>query len=198
MTDISQRQALEVVAFLSSRGIDGDIEAVVKGGFSRFSVKVESSSVQRAMVALAESDVPAPEPVTSDELLMMSGGWLPASSFVERHRMDRAIASQLEEQVKLLPGVRAVRAILRLHSVSASGGGLAAGGGGHRLSVVVTVKSEIFNLQQLSSIVQRVVPELSEQEIGVTVISEDKPGAVLNDKREHPIVAGGVPVDDKQ
>lgn len=176
VTDLSQRQALEVAAFLSSRGIWGEIVPVGHGPLTRFAVRTDGSAIKEAVVALAQAQLPSEKSVSSDELLMSNAGLVPASSFVERHRMDRALAAQLEEQLKLLPGVVAVRAVLRLHTISLSVRPEKETLPGPQLSVVVKAAPGVIIREQLLSITARIVPELSETEIGLVVVVEEGSG----------------------
>lgn len=183
VTDLSQRQALEVAAFLSSRGIDGEIAALRQGVRARYAVRTESSVTKDAVVALAAAELPSSEPVTSDDLLMMNSGMIPPSSFVERHRMDRVLAAQLEEQLKVLPGVVTVRAVLRLHTVDLVGRTAEGNNPEPQLSIVVKVREGSITREHLLGIARRVVPELSEKEMGVVLVTDEVVSKVESEER---------------
>lgn len=172
VSDLSQRQALEVAAFLSLRGIDGEIVPVGQGVRTRYAVRTDSSATKDAVVALSDAKLPSSEPVTSDDLLMINSGMIPPSSFVERHRMDRVLAAQLEEQLKVLPGVVTARAVLRLHTVALAGRTQEGNNAEPQLSIVVKVREGAIARENLVEMARRVMPELSERAIGVNVVAD--------------------------
>lgn len=169
--NLSQRQALEVVGLLAARGIEGSIVPEGSGRGSSFEVETERSQKRDAATALASSGLPSPDSLSSDDLLGTQGGLIPSSSFVERHRMDRALSAQIEEQVALFPGVLAIRVILRLHGTSEFGSGVTEKKrAGPTMTVVVKMKDNDDVRTKVVAIVRKVVPELSDDQCDFTFI----------------------------
>ena len=170
--DLSQRQALEVVGILAARGIEGSIVPEGAGLGSAFEVETERSQKRDAELALASAGLPSPDSLSSDDLLGTQGGLFPSSSFVERHRMDRALSAQIEEQVALFPGVSAVRVLLRLHGASEFAPAVTEKKrAGPTMTVVVKMKDDDDVRKEVVAIVRKVVPELLDEQFDFTFIN---------------------------
>ena len=170
--ELNQRQALEVVSLLAERGIEGSIVAKGAGRGGEFEVETDWSKKREAELAIAAAGLPSPDSLSSDDLLGTQGGLLPSSSFVERHRMDRALSAQIEEQIALFPGVSAVRVLLRLHGISEVASAVPEKRrAGPTLTVVVKMKDNEDVRKEVVAIVRKILPELSEDQCDFTFIN---------------------------
>ena len=111
--DLTQNQANEVVAALTSQGI----EAIAKkesGGRGLYSVQIPAEQYAEAVSLLHERGLPS-EPRPSMNDLLASQGIIPSSREMEALRLDYALGTQVEEELESLPNVQQARCVVRLN-----------------------------------------------------------------------------------
>ncbi len=147
--DIGQREANEIVSILRDHGIEGTTEKG-RGSRGRYSVKVPSSRFGESVSLLSKLGLPAERRASFAELLAPSG-ILPASQEVEDLRLDRAMASEVEDLLKGVAGVASANVVIRSHSRA----------GADPASVSVVIQREgggTVSESNLRQIVERAVP----------------------------------------
>lgn len=158
--DLSQKDANQIVAALRAHGIDATTEKG-RGAKGRYTVHVASARFGEAATLLSKLGLPAQHGASFAELMAPSG-ILPASKDVEDLRMDRAIASEVEDLLMGHPSIAGANVIVRLHSLPASSPG--------SVSVVVQ-KKEGFEVSQsdVASMVARAVPGIKPDAISLSI-----------------------------
>ena len=98
--DLSERQANEIIAVLSEQGIPAAASRGT-GARARFIVQVPSNHYSEAVSILHYEGLPKLEEPSVNELLSPKG-FLPNSRELESMRIDRAIATELENMLKTI------------------------------------------------------------------------------------------------
>lgn len=109
--DLSQKQANEIVAVLTQQGIAAHAMRG-NGARAQFQVEVPYGRYSESVSILHYEGLPKTEEPSVNELLSPKG-FLPNSRELERMRIDRAVAAELENLLKANPSVVEVRAIVR-------------------------------------------------------------------------------------
>jgi len=165
--DIAQRDANEIVAILRDHGIEGKTEKG-RGSRGRYSVKVPSSRFGDSVSLLSKLGLPAERRASFAELLAPSG-ILPASQEVEDLRLDRAMASEVEDLLDGVAGVASVNVVIRSHSRS--------GGDPASVSVVIQREGSVsVSESNLRQIVERAVPGVRAE--NVLLVTTEAPARV--------------------
>ena len=158
--DLGQREANKLVAVLGEHGIQAHVEKG-RGSKARYSVQVPSGDFGGAVALLTKLGLPA-ERGASFEDLMSPSGILPASQDVEDLRMDRAIASEVEELLLGHGAVSTVSVIVRSHSIPI--------GSEPSVSIVTQVKKGVsLDQEKLREAVSRAVPGVKPSAISLSV-----------------------------
>jgi len=112
--DLTQEQALEIIAALGEQGIvaHGSKE---RGGRSRYKVELAGEHYSQAVVLLKERGLPTEARQSSQELLAQRG-IVPNPRDFEALRLDRAIAAEVEETLQNNPSIVSARVVVRLNS----------------------------------------------------------------------------------
>jgi type III secretory pathway lipoprotein EscJ len=171
--DLGQREANKLVAVLGEHGIQAHVEKG-RGSKARYSVQVASGDFGGAVALLTKLGLPA-ERGASFQDLMAPSGILPPSQDVENLRMDRAIASEVEELLLGHGAISSVSVIVRSHAIP--------NGTEPSVSIVAQVKKgSVFDQDKLREAVTRAVPgvkpstisfSVSEQAFGGGGVSEE-------------------------
>ena len=159
--DLTQRQANEIVALLSSRGIS----AVAKresGGRGLFSVQIPDDRYATAVSLLQEHGLPS-EPRTSTRELLTPQGIIPSSREMESMRLDYALASEIEEMLQSHASVAQARCVVRINFVPE--------GQEPSASVVVEERRAAEPLDEagIAAIVQRAIPGVKRENLSVAI-----------------------------
>lgn len=158
--DLSQKDANQIVAALRAHGIEATTEKG-RGAKGRYTVHVSASRFGEAATLLSDLGLPAQHGASFAELMAPSG-ILPASKDVEDLRMDRAIASEVEDLLMGHPAVASASVIVRLHSLPASSAG--------SVSVVVQKKDGVdLSENDVKEMVVRAVPGIKTEGISFSV-----------------------------
>jgi type III secretory pathway lipoprotein EscJ len=147
--DLGQREANQIVSILREHGIEGATEKG-RGSRGRYTVKVSASQFGEAASLLSKLGLPAERRASFAELVAPSG-LLPASQNVEDLRLDRAMASEVEDLLEGYSGVSSANVVVRSHSIA----------GGDQASVSVVVQKEhgaAISESNLRQMVERAVP----------------------------------------
>lgn len=115
VSGVNQSQANQIVAALSQNGIMSVANKQVGAG-GNFSVEVNKADYIQAVSLLSELKLPEDVRETFAEVVK-SRGLLPELKAIEEVRLDRAIAAQVEDVVRALPGVVSVRAMLNSNHI---------------------------------------------------------------------------------
>ena len=110
-TELTLKQANEIVAVLSEHGLVSLVKAAGRGG-SSFAVEVDESDYTYAVTLIHSYQLPKEE-TESFKDLTDKRGFLPNSKSLEAVRLDRAQALDLEEKLSVLPSIAEVKVILR-------------------------------------------------------------------------------------
>lgn len=114
--DLGQREANQIVAVLRDNGIDATTEKG-RGSKARYTVSVASSKFGESVSLLFKLGLPGEKKASFAELMAPSG-ILPSSQGVEDLRLDRAIASEVEELLEGHNGVSSANVVVRSHSIN--------------------------------------------------------------------------------
>jgi type III secretory pathway lipoprotein EscJ len=156
--DLSQKQALEVVAVLSASGISA-VSEKQKGSGAAFSVNVPSSDYQQATVILHQANLPSEDEF--NQIIGSSSGFFPSSRVLENLKIDKALSVQLQEHLAALPGVYSVDAVVHSNLPNNSKG----------VSLILTVNPESGPSERdLRNHLISVIPELSLNGVSLSVI----------------------------
>lgn len=110
-SNLDQSQANEIVAVLGNSGITSRATAD-RTQRGRFSVTVQSDQYTVAIAVLNAQNLPKAGSPTFEELTR-SKGLVPNSREVEAARLDYALAVEIEEKLREIPGVASVKVIVR-------------------------------------------------------------------------------------
>jgi type III secretion protein J len=114
--DLNQREANQIVAVLRDSGIDATTEKG-RGSKARYTVSVASSKFGEAVSLLSKLGLPGEKRASFAELMAPSG-ILPSSQGVEDLRLDRAIASEVEDLLEGHNGISSAHVVVRSHSIN--------------------------------------------------------------------------------
>lgn len=116
--DVQQREANQIVAVLGKHKIQANL-VKARSGKGKYSVLVKESDFPRAAEVLSRLGLPA-EKKPSFQDLTGSNGIIPPSREVEALRLDRAVASELEELLRARSDVASASVLVRMHSREAN------------------------------------------------------------------------------
>jgi type III secretory pathway lipoprotein EscJ len=157
---VAQREANEIVAVLSKHNISASL-VKARGGKGRYSVVVHESDFPGAAAVLSRLGLPADKKPSFQELTG-GNGIIPPSREVEALRLDRAIASELEDIFRVRSDVASVSVLVRMHSREPS----------ERPTVTVVTQSpgEVsLDVAEVREIARRAVPGIQSEDVYVTV-----------------------------
>ena len=176
--DVSQREANEIVALLNKRNISSSL-VKARGGKGRYSVVVQESDFPSAAEVLSGLGLPA-EKKPSFQELTGGNGIIPPSREVEALRLDRAIASELEDLFRARRDVASASAMVRIYSREAN----------ERSAVTVVVQragSSKLDTSEVLEIAKRALPGIQSEDVFVS-ISGDGDAAGSDDSAAKPSV----------
>lgn len=116
--DVMQREANQIVAVLGKHKIQAHL-VKARGSKGRYSVLVPESDFPVAAEVLTRLGLPA-EKKPSFQDLTGGNGIIPPSREVEALRLDRAVASELEELFRARSDVASASVLVRMHSREAN------------------------------------------------------------------------------
>jgi len=157
---VAQREANEIVAILSSHTIEASL-VKVRGSKGRYSVVVNESDLPAAAGVLGRLGLPA-EKKPSFQELTSSNGIIPPSREVEALRVDRAIASELEELFRSRSDIASASVMVRMHSRQPE----------DRPTVTVVAQkagAATLDLNEVREIASRGVPGIQKEDVYVSV-----------------------------
>lgn len=156
--NISQKQAIEIVAVLSKNGVSA-AAAKDSSGRAKYTVEVRRDQYSQAISLLQMNSLPAPEEPSFSDLIAQRG-ILPNSREIESLRLDRAMAAELEEALQAHPSVAAVKVIVRQNSLAENPK--------PGVSAVIRLKpgTEI-DVEAVKAVIQKTVPGASPEDISV-------------------------------
>ena len=160
--DLTQKQASEIVAVLSSQGIYAEASKGV-GGKALFTVSVKAGYYTQAVTLLHERGLPR-EPELSFSELIESKGFLPNSREMEKVRLDRALAVEIEKVLSNLPPVKSARVIARVNYQTSDAPAVS-------IAIEKREGGEI-DTTQLQELVAKTIPGLQPEGVGITVQTE--------------------------
>lgn len=159
--DVAQREANEIVAVLSRHDISARL-IKTRGGKGRYSVVVSESDFGNAAEVLNQLGLPTEKKPTFQELTALSS-IIPPSREVEALRLDRAIASELEDLFRVRNDLGYVSVLVRMHSK----------GTGERPAVTAVIQkreAKTIDVSELKEVIRRSVPGIEREDIYVSVI----------------------------
>lgn len=110
-SDLNQSQANEIIAELSSAGIEARTEKGA-GARGKLSIVVDESDYSRAVTLISKKSLPSPARLTFEEMTAPSG-FMPNSRELDAARLDRALALEIEQLIGALPNIERVSAVVR-------------------------------------------------------------------------------------
>jgi type III secretory pathway lipoprotein EscJ len=158
--DVAQREANEIVAVLSKHNIQAQL-VKGRGAKGRYSVVVQEGDFPSAAEVLSRLGLPADKRPSFQELTG-GNGIIPPSREVESLRLDKAIASELEDIFRARSDVASVSVLVRMHSREAN----------ERPTVTVVVQSSgavPLDIGEIREISRRAVPGIQADDIYVSV-----------------------------
>lgn len=162
--EIGQREANQIVSILQERGITSQLVAA-RGSKGRYSVTVPNSRYPEAAGILTQAGLPADKKSSFQELTA-SHGIIPASREVEALRMDRAVAAEIEDILRVRPEVASVSVLVRARALDSKAAPTA--------TVVIQKRPgatvEIDAVQQITT---RAVPGMNAQDVFVSVVDSN-------------------------
>jgi len=154
--DLGQREANQIVAVLRDNGIDATTEKG-RGSKARDTVSGESSKFGEAVSLHSKLELPGEKKASFAELMAPSG-ILPSSQGVEDLRLDRAIASEVEDLLEGHNGVSSANVVVRSHSINS--------GAESSVSIVILKKKGGALVESdLRQVVGRAVPGVKAENI---------------------------------
>jgi type III secretory pathway lipoprotein EscJ len=173
--EATQEQAREVVVTLYERGIAAVMEKQ-QGGKGVYTVNVPSGRYGEALKIISEKNLPSPVHATFHDFVG-SGSIIPSSREIEALRVDHAIGIEIEDLLGRLPGVTAVKAVVREKAeLDATHQGVAA--------VVNRSKGAELSLAQITALISKVVPGISQDKITVQIIDDESAHASADAARK--------------
>jgi type III secretory pathway lipoprotein EscJ len=158
--DVAQREANEIVAVLSKHKIQAHL-VKARSGKGRYSVVVQESDFPGAAEVLSRLGLPADKKPSFQELTS-SNGIIPPSREVEALRLDRAVASELEDLFRARSDVASASILVRMHSREAN----------ERPTVTVVVQragAVQLDTGEIREIARRAVPGIQNEDVYVSV-----------------------------
>lgn len=161
---ISQSQATKIVAFLSKQGIVAHATKQaqnINGSDTQgdYTVYVHQDQYAQAVILLSENDLPKKEDPSFAETVSQKG-FLPNGSEIEKLRVDRAKAAEIEEALRVNSEIKDIKVILKSSP-------------NPTVSLVVKANSLNPNLvSQITSMVSRAVPGIQPEAIQVMFVED--------------------------
>lgn len=158
--DVAQREANEIVAVLDRHSISASL-VKARGAKGRYSVIVAEGDFPEAAAVLSRLGLPADKRPSFQELIG-GNGIIPPSREVEALRLDRAIASELEDMFRVRTDIASVSVLVRMHSRESN----------ERPTVTVVTQSsdgEQLDVAEVREIARRAVPGIQSDDVYVTV-----------------------------
>lgn len=177
--DLGQREANKLVSVLGEHNIEATTEKA-RGSKGRYSVVVSSGDFGAAVALLTKYNLPS-ERGASFEDLMAPSGILPPSADVENLRMDRAIASEVEQLLLGDDTISAVSVVVRSHSIPA--------GASPSVSIVAQVSGGSLDQEKIRELVMKAVPGLQSGGISFSISQGPGKGDQEGTKSAEPLVA---------
>jgi type III secretory pathway lipoprotein EscJ len=183
--DLSQKQAIEVVAELSNNQISAKALQQTGAG-AKFYVTVPNNLYLDSVKILSLRNLPNESEQNLDNLLG-GQGLLPQSRVIEAIRVDRALAVEIENQLNALPGVSSAKALVRTTSLGNEGRSK-----GVALIVVHNPKKSNLTYESLLKQLSVIFPDVSSERIKLELL-EDKTNLVNQDSA---LISMGKSVND--
>lgn len=163
-------QSVEMLVALGRSGIQGKREGVSSGRSEVYRVTVPSLSYQDALEVIHEYGLPSKSEQEVDELIK-PGGLFPSSPQMSGLRIDHVHALEIERLLEDLAGVDSAKVIVRSQSIGLRG----------RRSSDIKASASIliryssgresqlpFSVPEVTNIVLKAVPGISEENISIT------------------------------
>ncbi|MDZ4785114.1 MAG: hypothetical protein SGJ02_03445 [bacterium] len=162
VSELDQKQANEIVAALSSKGIVAYSRTERSGaGHSRFYVEVNQDDYGLAVTVLQELGLPRDGQPTFRELTEQKG-FLPNSREIESARLDYAFGLEIEEKLKAVSGIEDVKVAVRSNILKSDQEPSA--------SVIISTQQGVeIDPKQISQVVGLMVPGLNSARIAVMI-----------------------------
>ncbi|MCO6431236.1 MAG: hypothetical protein J5J00_10275 [Deltaproteobacteria bacterium] len=158
--DLSQKQANEIVALLTSHGM-ASYSRKEGSSAATFSVQVKRSSYSEAVQLMAAKGLPS-EPRPSFEEFVAAKGILPNSREFEAVRLDHALAMELEDLIASHPAVASVRAVVRVHAQGTEGQG--------GVSLVIQQRKGLdLSAEETKRLVMQSIPGVKSEQITLSI-----------------------------
>jgi type III secretory pathway lipoprotein EscJ len=159
--DVEQKQANEIVAFLHEQGIPAEASKGT-GAKAKFSVVVRDDDYGAAVALVTKTGFPNTPTQTFDEIIAQRG-LLPDSRDMQALRIDRALAVQLEEMLRAVPGISDAKVVVRQHFQSD-------GPGASSVSVVISTDHSvagdaIVNEDSLRQLIAKSLPSVDPAQV---------------------------------
>ncbi|MCB0338814.1 MAG: hypothetical protein KDD53_04380 [Bdellovibrionales bacterium] len=161
-SDLTQKQANEIVSRLHSHGIVSHVDKS-RGGRQSYSVGVRSDDYGLAVRLLDAYGLPRPVAKSFEELTE-SHGLVPNTREVEAARLDYALASEIEEKLVDLPGIKDVKIVLRTNLVNEASVPSAA-------ALIATEDGRALDRRKIIDVLKLMVPGIEESRIEVVIDS---------------------------
>ena len=160
--DLSQQQANEIVATLSSLGIKAEASRET-GGNGRYRVEVKPGAYSQAVSILHRRNLPSDERPSFQDLIAQRGV-IPNSRGIDALRLDRAVATEIEDALEDLPALVSARVLVRRPIAIGSTASPAATTAGVA-AVLVQRKGAQVDMNEVRQIISRVVPDIPSDQI---------------------------------
>jgi len=123
-SDLSEREANEILALLYSAGLPGEKSLVEQKGGNQvaYAVQTDASSFPQAMMLLQANDLPQERFVSMGDVFEKSG--MVSSSFEESARLNYALSMELSDTLSSIDGVRVARVHLAMPKKASLTGGV--------------------------------------------------------------------------
>ncbi len=167
LSDLDQKQAHEVVAVLGGHGIPAYAEKSRSG--SKFGVTVEADDYVLAVSILNAKGLPRDSAIGFNELTEAKG-LIPNSREAEALRLDHAMSLEIEEKLRVIPGVAEVKVAVRSNIVREEQPASAS-------VLIERLPDHPIDSQQLEKIIELMVPGVTRERIQV-MINDVRPRSV--------------------
>ncbi|MFN8391710.1 MAG: hypothetical protein U0136_15585 [Bdellovibrionota bacterium] len=189
--------AIEAMTLLQNAGISADARKEGSGREERYRISVSRTDKDAVVRLLHDYQLPRKREDDFNSLTT-SDGFVPNLREISQLRMDRALAVEIEGQLRGLEGVKEVHAIIRSHLIPEDQNGSVVGEPGKKVSPSASIVlrftsrsgNQPFTTDEVKRTVAKAVPGLATEDVSVsaTRIVSSGPGDSTVDE------AGAVPL----
>lgn len=171
--DVSQKQAHEVISFLSNQGIESTAERMAGSSKGKYYVEVPVNDYTQAITLLHQYNLPSEDKLSAGQLIT-GNSLFPQSREVESLKIERTYAAEIEEILASFPGIESVNAVVRLGENSYFGGEIDKSIFPSVAIVINKFTNSVLDEAKINDSILQVVPGVKKEKISLTILSSNK------------------------